>query len=138
MFCGCPKLHIAFPHRIARCVILISDMSMYIILFILENLLELVLNKWTLERAFLPNKHCGPLGQRRRLNKSHKGGKTVGQTSSNMRVLVRVRPKNAKEMGNNSRYDCCHISDLLRSCFPRPITGWWSRSRKEFWWSQSQ
>jgi hypothetical protein len=67
-----------------------------------------------LERAFSPQKHRRSGGQRRSLNKFNKGGRTGSQTSSNMRVVIRVRPQNAKEMENNARYDCFmfHTEDV--------------------------
>jgi hypothetical protein len=64
--------------------------------------MKMVLNKRDLERAFSPNKHRKTGGQRS-LNKLHGGGTTVSQTSSSMRVVVRIRPQNAKELENNSR-----------------------------------
>jgi hypothetical protein len=60
----------------------------------------MVLNKRDLERAFSPNKLRRSGGQGRSLNK---GGHAGNQTSSSMRVVVRIRPQNAKELENNAR-----------------------------------
>jgi hypothetical protein len=65
-------------------------------------LMKMVLNKRDLERAFSPVKHRKS-GGRKSLNKSHKGGNSASQTSSSMRVVVRIRPQNAKELENNAR-----------------------------------
>ncbi|KDR06177.1 kinesin-like protein KIF18A [Zootermopsis nevadensis] len=64
--------------------------------------MKMVLNKRDLERAFSPIKHRKS-GGRRSLNKSHKGGNSVNETSSSMRVYVRIRPQNPKEIENNTR-----------------------------------
>jgi hypothetical protein len=69
----------------------------------------MVLNKRDLKRVFSPHKHRRSGEQRRSLNKFNKGGFTGSQTSSNMRVVVRVRPQNPKEMENNARYDFCTL-----------------------------
>lgn len=63
----------------------------------------MVLNKRDLERAFSPHKHRRSGGQRRSLNKFNKGGCTGSQTTSSMRVVVRVRPQNARELENDAR-----------------------------------
>lgn len=78
----------------------------FLLLLFQKILIKMVLNKRDLERAFSPNKHRRSGGQRRSLNKFNKGGRTGSQTSSSVRVVVRVRPQNAKEMENNARYDC--------------------------------
>lgn len=73
----------------------------------------MVLNRRDLERAFSPHRHRRSLGQRNSLNKSLKGGSAVTHTSSNMKVVVRIRPQNAKELENNCRYDYCRISGFV-------------------------
>jgi hypothetical protein len=74
------------------------------VLFLLfqKSLLKMVLNKRDLERAFSPNKHRRS-GGHRSLNKSNRGVNSLSQTHSNMKVVVRVRPQNAKEWENNAR-----------------------------------
>jgi hypothetical protein len=90
-------------------------MSLHIILFISEDLI-VVVNKWDLERAFPWNKYLKPI----RTKKSEQVTQRAEccKTSLNMKVVVRIRPQNAKELGNNTRYVYYHISDLMRwFCF---------------------